>query len=66
MRKIVSVSEFSRLLPVTRDEFFSRMNYLNVHPLPISSFPYVSEWRMIHSRRLIGISFGNTFFLTFE
>lgn len=43
-------------LPVTKEQFFTYISDLDVHPSIVSSWPYRSEWRVRHTRKLCGIS----------
>ena len=58
----------SRGRSVSRDEFFARINPLNVHPTPLGRYDqttgYVSEWVMQDgTRKVIGYCDGGTPFL---
>lgn len=52
---------------VTKAEFFAYIAKMNVHPKPEGKYDqttgYVSEWRLVDSRRLVGVSDGGTAFL---
>jgi hypothetical protein len=51
---------FSDMREVSKAEFFTKMNPLNVHPRICGTHgDYWSDWEMLDSRRLIGRSVGH-------
>lgn len=44
---------------VSKDEFFAKMNPLDVHPRIQGRYPYTSLWELQYSRRVIGKSVGH-------